>query len=170
MQTLPRILFSQKVCVTKRLLARVTDFLSLHSQGWVAIGRHGLRAVTKNNIWMKHENLKQNELSVSSQSWILLDFIRGSLRVFRPPRERCFHPQAIKSILSVVEKRPNDTRYTHFPACVRTTIIYFRYFPNDTAAWRVMTLISRNAIFHVSRVASFALLMVLVDELRVKLF
>ena len=99
-----------------------------------------------------------------------MDFIRGSLRVFRPPQERCFRPQAIKSILPVVEKRPNDTRYTHLPACVRTTIIYFRYFPNDTAAWRVMTLISRNAIFHVSRVASFALLMVLVDELRVKLF
>jgi len=99
-----------------------------------------------------------------------LDFIQGGLRVFRPPQERCFLPQAIKSILSVVEKRPNDTRYTHFPACVRTTTIYFRYFPNYTSVRRVKTLISRNTIFHVSRVVSFALLMVLVDELRVKLF
>ena len=32
--------------------------------------------------------------------------------------------------------------------------------------WCVMTLISRNAIFHVSRVVSFALPMVLVDELQ----
>jgi hypothetical protein len=36
--------------------------------------------------------------------------------------------------------------------------------------WCVMTLISRNAIFHVSRIVSFALLLVLVDELEVKLF